>query len=507
MIVRLLLLILLLVCGGASHRTANFVVTAATAEIARECGQQAESMRDRLAEAWLGRRLPQWSEPCPVEVQAGEQLGAGGATSFIFHRGEVGSWQMRVQGSRERLLDSVIPHEVLHTVLASHFRRPLPRWADEGLCTSVEAGSERRKTHHLLLNFLREDRCLPTHVLLRMKDYPADVLPLYAQGWSLTEFLLHHGDQRLFLAFLADGMQVDDWQRAVSQAYAYRSINELQETWLDWVKAGMHPPPHTVYYAPKRRWDPIKRIWVACDEGGETSPAAQPLAELEPVAKQPPAIDWQPKLDELEARIMAAIAAIELTPGPAGPAGPPGEPGRDGAMGPPGESGPRGKDANPVAGEGGSLNAGWLAWFGDVGGKMGVGSLAALGVGAPLAGIGAWLLRRGFKRAVARAAARHTGDGQSHVVERIVEKPVEHVVERVVEKTRPVVHNRKETVNRYVPIEETDAAGEAYRKAIAEESALASPDVVAALQRVEAGVRQHLDGRTARKRMDLGWSD
>ena len=61
---------------------------------------------------------------------------------------------MSIQGSRQRILDSVLPHEVTHTIFASHFRQPLPRWADEGACTTVEHASERAKQEKMLIEFL-----------------------------------------------------------------------------------------------------------------------------------------------------------------------------------------------------------------------------------------------------------------------------------------------------------------------------------------------------------------
>ncbi len=33
---------------------------------------------------------------------------------------------MEVIGTPERILDSVLPHEVTHTILATYFGRPLP---------------------------------------------------------------------------------------------------------------------------------------------------------------------------------------------------------------------------------------------------------------------------------------------------------------------------------------------------------------------------------------------
>src|SRR5690606_2669135 len=94
---------------------------------------------------WLGQSLPgQWMQPCTIRCKVGN-IGAGGQTTFTFQNGEVGGWDMYIQGTEERILDSVLPHEVLHTIFASHFRRPLPRWADEGAASSVEHTTEKAR--------------------------------------------------------------------------------------------------------------------------------------------------------------------------------------------------------------------------------------------------------------------------------------------------------------------------------------------------------------------------
>src|SRR5687768_5810080 len=116
---------------GANFRTTNFIITASTPELAKEIGQSAEKFRKELAVQWLGKEMRNWSQPCPIKAEVAPNLGAGGATSFLFERGEVYGWQMTIQGSRERILDSVLPHEVTHTIFATYFRQPLPRWADE----------------------------------------------------------------------------------------------------------------------------------------------------------------------------------------------------------------------------------------------------------------------------------------------------------------------------------------------------------------------------------------
>ena len=148
---------------------------------------------------------------------------------------------MNIQGSRERVLDSVLPHEITHTIFASHFRQPLPRWADEGACTTVEHHSEIAKQERMLIDFLQHNRGIAFDRMFAMTEYPQDVLPLYAQGHSLAKFLIYQRGKREFLAFIADGLQDGNWPRALHQHYEYRNLVVLQSTWLDWVKQGRPP--------------------------------------------------------------------------------------------------------------------------------------------------------------------------------------------------------------------------------------------------------------------------
>lgn len=223
---------------GASYRTKNFVVSAPTPEMARQIGDTAEAFRRDLAQEWLGQEMPNWSQPCPITAQVGDQLGAGGATSFVFDRGEVFGWRMTIQGSLERILDSVLPHEVTHTIFATHFRQPLPRWADEGACTTVEHTSEKSKQQHMLVGFLRTGRGIAFSQMFAMKEYPHDVLPLYSQGYSVARWLVQQGGRQKFLAFLADGLQDENWTRAINSHYGYDNLAVLQDRWLDWVRKG-----------------------------------------------------------------------------------------------------------------------------------------------------------------------------------------------------------------------------------------------------------------------------
>ena len=209
---------------AASFRTPNFVVEAPSPELAEQIGRAAEKYRAELAEHWLGQRLRNWARPCPITAKVAPNLGAGGVTTFYFERGEVFGWQMTVQGSAQRVLDSVLPHEVTHTIFATHFRQPVPRWADEGGCTTVEHDEEREKQRRMLIEFLQTQRGIPFSVMFRLKDYPRDVLPLYAQGHSVSSFLIAQGGPQKFVRYLGSGMPLNDWTAATNEFYGYPGL-------------------------------------------------------------------------------------------------------------------------------------------------------------------------------------------------------------------------------------------------------------------------------------------
>lgn len=224
---------------AASVRTQNFIIQADTQEFAELTGQWAEKYRRELSLEWLGADLPPWREPCPIRVDAGPNKAAQGETSFVFDgRGMPGRWSMTVIGTQDRVLDAVLPHEITHTIFATHFGRPLPRWADEGACTTVEHESERIKHEHNLVRYLKSDRGIAFNKMFVMKQYPQDILPLYAQGYSLARYLILQGGRQKYVRFLEDGMAWNNWNAAIEKHYGYSDLSDLQVTWLDWVRVG-----------------------------------------------------------------------------------------------------------------------------------------------------------------------------------------------------------------------------------------------------------------------------
>lgn len=228
----------------------NFVVYAANAQLAKKASVLAEQYRKDLSLDWLGYEIEPWRERCPIYIEVGHH--AGGETSFAFIQGATGrsepiSWQMKIYGPIDRLLDAVLPHEVTHTIFATHFGRPLPRWADEGACTTVEHESERAKNHQMLISFLtaRPSRGIPFNRMFTMKQYPHDILPLYAQGYSVARYLIGQKGRQHFVQYLEKGMTMERsnrdtgaWDRATKEYYGFENLSDLQISWEKWVRSG-----------------------------------------------------------------------------------------------------------------------------------------------------------------------------------------------------------------------------------------------------------------------------
>lgn len=215
---------------GASYRTTNFVVDAPTDQLARQFGDAAERFRREKAIEWLGQEMPNWQRPCPLRVEITHD-GPSGATTFDFGQRPI-SQHMKISGPKERLLNSVLPHEVTHTVFAYYFQQPVPRWADEGGSVLSEDDIERGRHDQMCRQLLNQGRAMRLHYLFNLKEYPSDVMVLYAQGFSIARYLIDMSDRQTFLQFVQHGMR-HGWDQAANSFYRTPSLGQLETAWID----------------------------------------------------------------------------------------------------------------------------------------------------------------------------------------------------------------------------------------------------------------------------------
>jgi len=223
--------------AGASFRSANFTVEAPSREVAQRVAERAEVCRTTIARAWLGHDLPTWSAPCPIRVKltSGE---AGGLTSFGFNSGHVTDQSMTVEGRLDRILASAVPHEVTHTIFASYFGGPMPRWADEGASLLSEDERERHRHDQIAVDLLSRRVEIPLARLFVIENYPKDLMSFYGQGYSISRFLIEMGGRPRFLRFVRDGLK-NDWDSAARTHYQLANVRELDRAWRSWHRVAL----------------------------------------------------------------------------------------------------------------------------------------------------------------------------------------------------------------------------------------------------------------------------
>jgi hypothetical protein len=226
----LLLVLAAISSMGAEFRTPNFTVISADPNVCKLVGQWAEHYRKEKAVQWLGREMPNWPEPCPLRVSVGME-GPSGETEFTFGYGRVNSQRMQIRGDLNRLIYSVLPHEITHTVFAYHFKSPVPRWADEGGSVLSEDDTERDRHDKLVRNILNKGQQIPMRNLLSLREYPPQVACLYAQGYSISDYLVKRSNKQHFLNFVGHGMQ-HGWDQASKAYFGHNSVDELEHAWL-----------------------------------------------------------------------------------------------------------------------------------------------------------------------------------------------------------------------------------------------------------------------------------
>jgi hypothetical protein len=137
-------------------------------------------------------------------------------------------------GPRDYLLNDVLPHEVNHTILAHFFKKPLPRWADEGASVCAESPATRAKMQKECIGLLNSGKAISLAWLFKLYDYPKDgqqMMSLYIQGHSVTAYLVGLKDHATFIEFVGLAMR-DGWDKSAQATYGFADVEALQSAWV-----------------------------------------------------------------------------------------------------------------------------------------------------------------------------------------------------------------------------------------------------------------------------------
>jgi hypothetical protein len=310
--------------AGERYATENFVVDAPNRELAKTFGEYAETYRREKALDWLGYEMPRWPQKCPLKVQITMNQ-TGGATTFTFgptSNGRMGvqSQEMKIFGETNQLLKSVLPHEVTHTVLAHHFGQAVPRWADEGGSVLSENDEERFNHDIRCREILNQGRGIPLRALFQMTEYPRDMIVVYAQGYSICQYLIDKGGadgKQKFLQFVGTGMRNGNrnWEEAV-RMYGYENTDELQESWIEALRT---PPQRIAARNEQQRSRPTAPAATLASTGRGTETRSSAVTSLPLLEPPVVARGTSPDRDDRPTAMAASRSkptTVEATPRP-----------------------------------------------------------------------------------------------------------------------------------------------------------------------------------------------
>ncbi len=275
--------------------------------IVRAVAMEALHQRDQLHTKWLGvpRRqenpgLPSlwtgvWRNTSFRVVKKGEPImpppaesvtvvytrgaEAGSSSELTFADGRLTRAWVYLAGPLEDVLENDLPREMTHVVLANHLGKPLPRWAADGAALIGESPKNQAEYDRACREMLEQGRAVRLSVLFKMTDAPKGQAHSYAQGHSVTRYLLtrrvvltppalrdlpHVGElfrnparpEAAFLAFAQVGAE-GDWDKAARAVYGFDGVEALEKAWVGWMSTPEsrltkgEPPRRPVVTPPK----------------------------------------------------------------------------------------------------------------------------------------------------------------------------------------------------------------------------------------------------------------
>src|SRR5205814_2168120 len=105
-----------------------------------------------------------------------------------------------------------------------------------------EGDAERNRHDQLVREILRTPgKRIALRNLFALREYPHEVMSLYAEGYSVANFLVSTSSRPAFLAFVDHGMRYG-WDSAVQTHYAaYVNVNGLEAAWLNHLRETGRP--------------------------------------------------------------------------------------------------------------------------------------------------------------------------------------------------------------------------------------------------------------------------
>jgi tetratricopeptide (TPR) repeat protein len=233
--------------GWQIAETAHFRVLYMNEEqgFVEKVARTAETTRRDMFRKWFGHDGVRWDSKCDVFLHAtaaeyskatGAPLDAPGHASIDWNKTGVVSRRIDVHREQNGLLDTLLPRETTHVVLAGMFgAAPLPKWADVGMAVLTESAGRVGEHRRNLAKCQKDGTLYMVRALLQLPDYPQKerIQAFYAQSIVLVEFLASQRGPTVFSEFLRDAGR-EGHELALRRHYGW-NFSDLEMHWSQYV--------------------------------------------------------------------------------------------------------------------------------------------------------------------------------------------------------------------------------------------------------------------------------
>ncbi len=210
------------------------------------CEETCEELRDR----WIAGPHSDWSCKCDVYLypdarsfERGARAPAEiwGVTDLEIGNGNVWLRRLHLRTDHREKLRAVLTHELTHVVLAEHFcRKPIPKWADEGIAVYSEPPERRERLRTFLRDEASQKRLLPLKQVAAMREGPQNEREselFYGQSGSVIEFLVqeHQFSEMQVLEFVG-ACNDHGWESAIRKTLPGTTASHFESNWKTWLQ-------------------------------------------------------------------------------------------------------------------------------------------------------------------------------------------------------------------------------------------------------------------------------
>lgn len=217
-----------------------------------ETVRQAESLKRKLADQWLGDRCREtaaWTPKCDVILHATlasylRAVPGGdytvGSSLIDAQQGKIASRRIDIRADKPGWFAAALAHELTHVILADVFPAGrVPHWADEGMAVLSDPAS-KQQAHFEDLRFARAARSSFRLVeLLSLETYPQphQQAAFYGQSASIVRFLVERESPSHFVKFIQAAKE-QGYERALRGHYQIDGVGQLESLWARYVQTG-----------------------------------------------------------------------------------------------------------------------------------------------------------------------------------------------------------------------------------------------------------------------------